>query len=81
MKVVQVNVYILQTDRPVSEYWNSGMVQALRDLAMEFKVNFVHFTEQAHHNKVSRIRNKVKKIKKKFYRIKLMVSFLDTRMP
>ena len=27
------------------------MVQALRDLAMEFQMDFVHFTEQAHHNK------------------------------
>ena len=27
------------------------MVQALRDLAMKFKINFAHFTEQAHHNK------------------------------
>ena len=42
----------IQTDRPRTEYWNSGLVQALRDLAMEFKITFVHFTEQSHHNKV-----------------------------
>ena len=43
----------LQTDRPRTEYWNSGLVQALRDLAKKYGLAFVHFTEQAHHNKVN----------------------------
>ena len=47
-----VSIIQLQTDRPRTEYWNSGLVQALRDLAIEFQISFVHFTEQSHHNKV-----------------------------
>lgn len=49
----QIKLIVLKTDRPTSEYWNSGMIQALRDLSMEFQINISHFTEQSHHNKVT----------------------------
>ena len=43
---------LLQSDRPSSQYWNSGMVAAHRALAAELNLVISHMTEQASHNKV-----------------------------
>ena len=45
--------FIFQTDRPSSQYWNSGMVRAHKELAQEFNVSITHISEQSCHNKVS----------------------------
>ena len=42
----------LQTDRPKTEFWNSGNVELSRDLAAEFGITVVHMTHQSHHGKV-----------------------------
>lgn len=51
------NKYILikspQTDHPTSQYWNTGMVAAHRELAAEFNISIAHFTEMSSHNKVN----------------------------
>ena len=70
----------MQTDRPVSEYWNSGMVQGLRDLAIEFGVTIAHFTEQSHHNKVCLAKQKLTEIVYFIRRTKLTDSFQDIKM-
>ena len=41
-----------QTDRPSSQFWNSGMLRGHRRLAMKHQVTIRHFTEQSMHNKV-----------------------------
>ena len=49
---IQISIFcISQTDRPTSEYWNSGMVQSLRDLSIKYQIAISHFTEQSHYNK------------------------------
>ena len=55
-KAKQLNVGITKiihkTDRPSSQFWNSGMVHATKELASEFAIPITHITEQAMHNKV-----------------------------
>jgi hypothetical protein len=46
---------------------------------MEFKIAFVHFTEQSHHNKVDIKKDQHKKYRF-IFRIGLMASSLGTRM-
>ena len=45
----------IQTDRPSSQFWNSGMVAAHSELSREFGVPISHITEQSRHNKVGQI--------------------------
>ena len=42
-----------QTDRPKTEYWNSGNIELRRLLCCQYGLWWVHFTGQSHHNKVS----------------------------
>ena len=42
-----------QTDRPSSQFWNSGMVLAHKEMVAEFDVPITHITEQSMHNKVN----------------------------
>ena len=53
-------LHILQTDRPSSQFWNSGMVRGHLELAKQFNVSISHITEQSMHNKV--IQSKVNKV-------------------
>ena len=59
--VFTVNVsciaFKIQTDRPSSQFWNSGMVLAHREMVAEFDVPITHITEQSMHNKVNCITN------------------------
>ena len=41
-----------QTDRPSSQFWNSGMLRGHRRLAVKHRVTIRHITEQSMHNKV-----------------------------
>ena len=43
----------LKTDRPRTEFWNSGNIEVSRDLAAEPGVTWVHMTNQANHGKVN----------------------------
>ena len=45
---VKLTKIIHKTDRPSSQFWNSGMILATRELA----IPIIHFTEQSMHNKV-----------------------------
>ena len=49
---VEITYLCFQTDRPSSQYWNSGMVRAHKELAQEFNVSITHISEQSCHNKV-----------------------------
>ena len=44
---------ILQSDRPSSQYWNSGMVAANRNLSSELNLVISHMSELSSHNKVT----------------------------
>ena len=44
--------YFSKSDRPTSQYWNTGMVAGHRDLAKKYNIPITHVTEQASHNKV-----------------------------
>ena len=48
-----------QTDRPSSQYWNSGMVRGHKELSQDFKVSITHISEQSCHNKVRPISFKI----------------------
>ena len=43
----------IKTDRPRTEFWNSGNIEVSQDLAAELGVTWVHMTNQAHHGKVN----------------------------
>ena len=45
----------LQTDRPKTEFWNSGNVELSRDLAAEFGITAVQITYQSCYGKVDLI--------------------------
>ena len=47
-----VIIIFFQSDRPTSQYWNTGMVAGHRDLANKYSIVISHITEQASHNKV-----------------------------
>ena len=53
--VVTLKQIIHKTDRPSSQFWNSGMVLATKELVEEFGIPISHITEQSMHNKVIRI--------------------------
>jgi hypothetical protein len=42
----------IQTDRPSSQFWNSGMARGHLELAEEFGTSISHISEQSMHNKV-----------------------------
>ena len=44
-----------QTDRPSSQFWNSGMLRGHQRLAIKHQVTIRHITEQSMHNKVFEI--------------------------
>jgi hypothetical protein len=46
---------IPQTDRPTSQFWNSGSIHNSRRLVQEFGIKITHMTEQSCHNKVCNI--------------------------
>ena len=43
---------VIKSDRPSSQFWNSGMVLGLRQLSGEYGIPISHITEQSMHNKV-----------------------------
>ena len=49
---VQLTQIVHKSDRPSSQFWNSGMVLAMRELVEEFGIPITHITEQSMHNKV-----------------------------
>jgi hypothetical protein len=49
---VKITQIIHKTDRPSSQFWNSGMVLATKELVAEFGIPITHITEQSMHNKV-----------------------------
>ena len=50
---VELKQIVHKTDRPSSQFWNSGMVLATRELVKEFGIPITHITEQSMHNKVT----------------------------
>jgi hypothetical protein len=46
------NIFV-QTDRPSSQYWNSGMARGHLELASDFSTSISHMSEQSCHNKFS----------------------------
>ena len=53
-----VNIFFLsQTDRPGSQFWNSGMIASYSELAQEFGIPVIAITEQSSHNKVNQLVN------------------------
>ena len=49
---VKLKQIVFKTDRPSSQFWNSGMVIAVKELVEEFGIPITHITEQSMHNKV-----------------------------
>ena len=49
---VQLTQIVHKSDRQSSQFWNSGMVLAMRELVEEFGIPITHITEQSMHNKV-----------------------------
>ena len=69
--VLKTNFIWLQTDRPSSQFWNTGCVAGLRQLAGEFNIPITAMTEQSSHNKV---RISIGSQSLVIYRILLMVN-------
>ena len=76
---VKITQIIHKTDRPSSQFWNSGMVLATKELVAEFGIPITHITEQSMHNKVHCVCICVWYAI--YFRIQLMVSFLLSRLP
>ena len=68
----------MQTDRPHTEFWNSGNVEVARDLSAQFAVNWIHMTSQAHHGKVRVFGTQGRY--KKIFRVLLMESLQESRI-
>jgi hypothetical protein len=49
---VKLTQIIHKTDRPSSQFWNSGIVLATKELVAEFGIPITNITEQSMHNKV-----------------------------
>ena len=50
--MMMIMMMMIQSDRPGSQYWNSGMVAGHSELAKLLGMSISHFTEAAGHNKV-----------------------------
>ena len=77
---VKLTKIIHKTDRPSSQFWNSGMIHATKELASEFGIPITHITEQAMHNKVL-FHNFIPKLIFSLKRIRRTVSFLLSKLP
>lgn len=53
---VSLTQIVHKTDRPSSQFWNSGMVLGTKELVDEFRMPITHITEQSMHNKVFQIK-------------------------